>query len=46
MSLKSTNVVSNRIDEPRLWILQISDGSIRETNGTENKQIVEKHKYV
>lgn len=38
MSLKSTSVVSNRIDDPLLWILHISDGNIRETNGTENKQ--------
>jgi hypothetical protein len=34
MSVKSTKVVSTRIFEPFLWMRQISDGSMRDTNGT------------
>lgn len=34
ISEKSTSVVSNRIELPALWMRQMSDGNIRDTNGT------------
>lgn len=38
ISLKSTKVVSILIDAPLLCILQTSEGSTRETSGTEKLQ--------
>jgi len=34
-----TNVYNtNLIEDPRLWILQMSEGRIRDTKGTANRQ--------